>query len=291
MLIKNKYLNLKKNNSIKNSQAYWESYSIQVPDGYKDHWIDDDGKPLSEEIYKEVSDFVIDKLGNDSDQKYILEVGCGTGKILSNIEKNYNSKNIFGIDFSLNQINVAKKNCSKCILFNNDLQSFKNENPEIYAKGFDLIFLHSVTQYFPSEQYFDDFLNLVFEGLKVNGILLIIDMPIVWYKEYMYGSSEKNTSYVLFKKFVKSILYKLKFKKYFDKFLKFKNRSSNLQTEEIGNKQITVPKFEGFWADPLKIEKFAENRFKKYELIYQPFKNKPITGKRFRPIAILSGKF
>ena len=47
MIIKNKNLNLKKNNSIKNSQAYWESYSIQVPDGYKDHWIDDDGKPLS----------------------------------------------------------------------------------------------------------------------------------------------------------------------------------------------------------------------------------------------------
>lgn len=279
-----------KNNSIKNSQEYWESYSIQVPDGYKDHWIDDNGKPLSEEIFKEVSDFVIDKLGNDSDQKYILEVGCGTGKILSNIEKSYNSKNIFGIDFSLNQINVAKKNCSRCMLFNNDLESFKHENPEIYNKGFDLIFLHSVTQYFPSEQYFDDFLNLTFEALKVNGILLIIDMPIVWYKEHMYGGSEKKTSYVLFKKFLKSILYDLKLKKYLDKFLNIKNRSSNLQKEEIANIQITVPKFEIFWVDPLKLEKFAENRFKKCELIIQPFKNKTIEYKRFRPIAVLSGK-
>ena len=107
----------------------------------------------------------------------------------------------------------------------------------------------------------------------------------------MYGSSEKETSYVLLKKLVKSIFQKFKLNKTLEKFLEIKNRTSNLQIEEVGNKQITVPKFEGFWADPLRIEKFAEKKFKKYELIYQPFKNKPISGKRFRPIAILSRKF
>lgn len=282
---------MKKNLSTKNVQDWWESYSKQVPDGYKDYWIDDNGKPMRDEIFKEIADFVVDKLGKDSEQKKILEIGCGTGKILSNIEKISISKNIFGIDFSLNQINTAKKNCSKCFLYNNDLESFKLENPDIYESGFDLIFLHSVTQYFPSEEYFDDFLNLAFKALRINGKLLIIDMPIVWYKKYMSSTDAKSSSYVLFKKLVKSILYKFKLKKYFEKFLKIKNKLSNVQTYEMGNKQITLPKFEAFWVDPLKIEKFAENRFKKYELIYQPFKNKPISLKKFRPIAILSGKF
>lgn len=90
---------MKNNLSIKNVQDWWESYSKQVPDGYKDYWFDDNGNPMGEEIFKEIADFVVDKLGKDSEQKRILEIGCGTGKILSNIEEIFYFKKYFRYRF------------------------------------------------------------------------------------------------------------------------------------------------------------------------------------------------
>ena len=41
--------------------------------------------------------------------KNVLDIGCGDGELLRNLKKN-NNCNCYGIDFSKNLINVAKKN-------------------------------------------------------------------------------------------------------------------------------------------------------------------------------------
>ena len=75
--------------NFKDIQEYWEVISqSDLDQDFKDHWIDENGDPVNEKLFKEIAEYIVNF---DSSSKTILEVGCGTGRILKNIQiKNKN---------------------------------------------------------------------------------------------------------------------------------------------------------------------------------------------------------
>lgn len=68
-------------------RAYWNTIAAKAPDGYRDHWVDTEGRPLSERLYGEVAEYVAAQLPQGiGPAPAILEVGCGTGRILSALQ-------------------------------------------------------------------------------------------------------------------------------------------------------------------------------------------------------------
>ena len=260
---------------LKDIQEYWEVISkSDLDQDFKDHWIDENGDPLNEKLFKEIAEYIINF---NSSSKTILEVGCGTGRILKNIQNKDKNINLFGIDISQNQINLCKENVLDCVLHAGDLESFIKEYP---LSNFDLIFLHSVTQYFPSQEYFECFLDQAYSQLNIGGSLLLIDVPNSWYIDLV---DEKKITTIR--------LIKLLIKKLIPKFI-FKNYKKNKRTiyEILNNKKFKVPYFMGFYPDPLFVLEFSKNKFKNVQMTYQCFESKPLFYKKFRPIFLLEGK-
>jgi ubiquinone/menaquinone biosynthesis C-methylase UbiE len=59
-------------------------------------------------------------------KKSVLDIGCGDGELLKNLKKR-NSCNCYGIDFSSNLINVAKKNSRNINFFCIDMNKIKDD--------------------------------------------------------------------------------------------------------------------------------------------------------------------
>ena len=254
-------------------RVYWEKLGrANIDVEYKDHWLNDDGTPVDDAMYIEVANFVEKHVVDTNNE--ILEIGCGTGRILDSlIAKGF--KNLTGIDFSTSQIDICKERELNCNLWSGDFLEFRRE---FSAKRFDLIFLHSVTQYFPSDDYFEMFLSAVFEALKPGGKILLIDVPIDWYKEEMISYTLKNKILKVIKNYLPSyIIEKLKLL-----------RPVQHVKERIGNRYIEYVGFNGFYADPTKIYNICQVHNKRVEMIYQPFREKPVMYKKYRPIFILA---
>lgn len=139
---------------LSNVKKYWDTLSSSLPIDLKDHWIDADGSPLSTSMFFEIASYIESNLKKNEISKHVLEVGCGTGRILEELYKIDNNIALSGIDFSEKQIDEAKNKSTKINYFVGDIFDYCSSN---HGKKFDLIFLHSVTQYFPNEHYFDNF--------------------------------------------------------------------------------------------------------------------------------------
>lgn len=123
----------------------------------------------------------------------ILEYGCGAGAFLSFwYNKNYN---LYGIDYSKTLIHKAKKIFPKINFKIGEISSIKKFNTK-----FDLIFAHSVFQYFDNYDYARKLILNMISNLRENGNILILDIPD--------KSKEKN-----YKKKLKNILGNIDFKR------------------------------------------------------------------------------
>lgn len=254
-------------------RKYWDKLaSANINVEFKDHWLNGDGTPVDAKMYVEVANFVL-KHARDS-KNQILEIGCGTGRILNELIVR-GCENLTGIDFSEAQIDICKQRKLNCDLRVGDFFQFRSEFSE---KSFDLIFLHSVTQYFPSSDYFEKFLYSVVEALKPGGKILLIDVPISWYKEEMISYSRKDRFIQLIKnKIPEHIINKIK-----------SLRPDRLVKERIGNAYIEYEAFNGYYVDPATIDSICREHNLELEMLYQPFREKPVNFRKFRPIFILS---
>ena len=252
---------------------YWEKIALSNnSNDYKDHWLKSDGTPVNAQMYAEVARFVSRYTNNVNAE--ILEIGCGTGRILSEVMSHgYNS--VTGIDFSAAQIDICKQRELNCNLWVGDLFDFRRE---FSSKRFDLIFLHSVTQYFPSAEYFEKFLTSALETLQPRGKILLIDVPISWYKDEMIASTPKDKIVKVIKDIVPSY--------FIEKVKSF--RSVKYVKERIGDVYIEYEAFNGFYVEPIVIENICGAYDKQVEMIYQPFSEKPMIYKKFRPIFVIS---
>ena len=275
--------------NLKEAREYWNVASKSLPAEYKDHWIDEAGNPLDALLYQEVAEYVLSFLHNNLQisGESILEVGCGTGRILHHLSKLRRNLSLYGIDFSTEQIEFAKKTSFSGASFEvADIEEFSVKYLSQNHKGFDLIFLHSVTQYFPSDDYFDDFLEAAYKLLKKGGSLLIIDTPIRWYLEEMRSKPPINSK-TLLRDLIKSLIGEGVMNK-----LRSRNQvASPTSTQEaFGEFVIEVPIFKGYWASPEVIEHFAMEKFERFEMVFQNFRSKPVAYKKFRPNFLLSRK-
>ena len=256
-----------------NIEKYWNILGLEAPENTEDHWIDENGDPISDEMFDEIAEYILGKLNSQNSQR-ILEIGCGTARILQKINELNPKVEKIGIDTSIEMIRIAKQRVNSAEFLHGDLLSINQERNKLGE--FDLVFLHSVTQYFSSEEYFSEFLITALNILKPDGLLLLIDVPIDWYL------SETRA------KTLNRIIAKIK-----DKI----NRTFNLRkkynigseiTIELAGKLIQVPTFHGFFVSP---ETLIKNCFVNgYHVLmeYQRFPTKPLIYKKYRPIFIIS---
>ena len=113
-------------------------------------------------------------------EQYIYDIGCGSGAFLYAI-KNYVNPYFYGIDYSESLIEIAK-NC----IDGNFVVSNADKLPT-FGRKFDLVFSHSVFQYFPSVEFAFDVLRKTYNLLEKNGKLCLMDIND---EEYEYESKK-----------------------------------------------------------------------------------------------------
>lgn len=268
------------NNDLAPVRAYWNTLAMQAPDGCRDHWVDANGCPLPEDLYEQVAEYVMHNLPKNLDSKpSTLEIGCGTGRILAALECRLPSANLWGIDVAEEQIRDAHTRLKSVNLESKDLLTFV-EGVSVQMIGkFDLVFAHSVTQYFPSKDYFFDVLREATKLLRSGGVLCLIDVPVDWYYEQMRGQP-KRTILTPIKILIKRIL-------------RYKPRppvEASSAIENFNCKNIEVPVFKGYWASPEAIESFANHMYSDFSMEYQLFSAKPVDYRKYRPIFLMRGK-
>lgn len=267
---------MKENQKLERVRSYWDVLGASAPEGYADHWLDDQGQPLPDDLFREIADYVEQLVPKEINNVRVLEVGCGTGAILKELQKN-NSIELWACDFSEEQVLRARNAAEKAHILVGDLDSVAEKLDQ--EKLFDVIFLHGVTQYFPSISYFKSFLGLCFNLLNKGGTLLLMDVPIDWYQELMRGSPKVTITSLLKQKLKTAIRYKSKVRlppEYVD--------------QSFGGRVLRLPTFEGLLVDPSIVEEFARGNFSEFRMEYQPFSSKPINYKKFRPNFVMKGR-
>lgn len=105
----------------------------------------------------------------------ILDLGCGTGNIATLFRKD--GFNVYGLDLSKEMLEIAKMKDDNIIYINKDMLEYENKN------FFDYIICNFDTvNYLKSEEEFSKFLEISYNNLKKNGILIFdaVDENIIY---------------------------------------------------------------------------------------------------------------
>ena len=155
--------------SIWNSKSFPNNGELTVSDLIKLDGFDT-GFGSYDEVgwIKMVEDFI--KRVDLSPNSNVFEIGCGGGGFLFAIQQIVET-NCFGIDYSKNLIDIAKRVIPKGKFIENDAL-----NMESFGEDFDVIFSHSVFQYFPSLEYAKEVLMKASSMLKIGGKLCLLDL-------------------------------------------------------------------------------------------------------------------
>tara|TARA_B100000886_G_scaffold226631_1_gene157948 strand:+ start:9484 stop:10194 length:711 start_codon:yes stop_codon:yes gene_type:complete len=100
----------------------------------------------------------------------VYEIGCGCGVFLYIIQQKVEI-NCFGIDYSKSLIDIAKR-----VIPKGKFLEIEAINMHSFGEVFDVIFSHSVFQYFPSEKYSKEVLIKATSMLKIGGQLCLLDI-------------------------------------------------------------------------------------------------------------------
>jgi SAM-dependent methyltransferase len=131
--------------------------------------------PIPDEEMREWVDYTVKRI-MDLQPQQVLEIGCGTGLLLSQIAPYCNS--YWGLDFSkatLQHVEQIKQqidgleNVSLLQRMANDLQGFETKN-------IDIVIINSVIQYFPSISYLLEVIENAVNVVKAGGFVFIGDV-------------------------------------------------------------------------------------------------------------------
>src|SRR6266496_515275 len=156
-------------------EVYTDSSSEQVSRFNTAGWISSiTGDPFSEQEMCEWLKGTISRicefaLGD------VLEVGCGTGMLVSRLgclSKSYNAMDVSSEALSFVREHLPEWDLKNVTLTHADISSFDKAQ----GQTFDTIIFNSVIQYFPSERYLFTALESCLTWLRPNGIIFIGDV-------------------------------------------------------------------------------------------------------------------
>lgn len=124
-----------------------------------------DGNPISEELYHNaIRQPVIDMLEINEDCD-VLDIGCGTGLMLSQIEDR--CRKVIGTDLSETLLSRYKGKAETFVAAAHEV--------EYPPESFDRIYMVSVSILFPSFDYFKNVVERCLSMLRPDGIFVISD--------------------------------------------------------------------------------------------------------------------
>ena len=126
------------------------------------------GSYTSEKWKLMVADFCNRLEIKDTDN--VIELGCGSGAFIF-AANDICKANWFGIDYSESLINTAKK-----AIPDGNFIVDEALNESFSEIEFDVVFSHSVFQYFPNKAYAENVLKLWCSKLKKGGFLVLLDI-------------------------------------------------------------------------------------------------------------------
>ncbi len=135
--------------------------------------------------YVSTIEFILDKLKLET-FKSIIDIGCGDGRLVYEIQKNFSSPHILGIDYSTRAIQLAKSMNPKGNYLQLDI------NAQTIEQKFDLAILMEVFEHINPEES-EKFIQSIPKLLGTKGILYVTVPHLnkaVEYKHYRHFSTK-----------------------------------------------------------------------------------------------------
>lgn len=236
------------------------------------HWIGDPGDQIEFEMFSDIARWCLHHFRVPTENPEILEIGCGNGLLLkafSEISTEFvQTPRFYGTDLSLDLI-------KRCVISVPLVQAPANKQP-FKNNSFDLIVMHSVVQYFESNEYLQSVLTEVNRLLRPGGMVMILDIPNSHLKEYMSTQRKKSVRERIFSaapKLVKIGYTRLKF---------LAGVKKDVRKERIGHLEIEIPEFAGLYCEPeFFVSSFSQMDMSS-EVHVQTYKSKPLIYRKFR---------
>ncbi|MBM7841338.1 thioesterase domain-containing protein/ubiquinone/menaquinone biosynthesis C-methylase UbiE/acyl carrier protein [Alkalihalobacillus xiaoxiensis] len=146
------------------------------------------GLPIPKNEMMEWAESTIDRILTQNTDN-ILEIGCGTGILLTNIAKY--SKKYYATDFSAEAIELLKNKIIKDDLTH--IKLFCREAidfSDFEENSFDMVIINSVIQYFPNIEYLTKVLQGAVRVLKKGGTIFLGDVRSLSHSNIFYTSVE-----------------------------------------------------------------------------------------------------
>ena len=176
------YVARDKNNDLIGGSGWINSYNNKK---FSRHEIDE----LINNVYLKLKLYL-------SNNKNVLDIGCGTGLVLEKVAPYVN--NYHAVDISKNAIELARENIGAKGFKNIKLEVLDSDGIKYLSKKkYDIIIINSIVQFFPNFYYLNNFLKQVFKLLRNDGVLFIGDIrdrdkQIGFYESLAKGKSDKN---------------------------------------------------------------------------------------------------
>jgi ubiquinone/menaquinone biosynthesis C-methylase UbiE len=249
-------------------KAYWDQLASRVENPIAcTHAVTADNKPMSEQVFAAVAKYLHANFLSELPGGEVLEIGCGNGLILKELELLLPKGK-----WALSGADVSSEMLARTMAPSATLYCCDAKNLPVAARQFDFIYLHSVVQYFDNDQYMQDVMQECTRLLKDGGSLCLLDVPMIWYKPYMVGTPRGIRHFLRTQFPALQRLYK--------RFRPTKT-STSLQTvvSNVNGTEVTLPVFNGYWADP---DMFPKYPFEDISVQVQPYSEKPLGYRKFR---------
>jgi len=159
----------------------------KLNEGFKESYFDDLVKLEKNYFWFKARNKLIIQFLNRyfSQAKSILEIGCGSGNVLLEIEKNRPDMNMFGSDIFVKGLNITKKRATNSYLFQMDAETMSFENV------FDVICAFDVVEHIENDELV---LKNLYRAVKPNGgiLLTVPQHPGLWSQVDEYACHKRR---------------------------------------------------------------------------------------------------
>ena len=257
-----------KNEHLEIQKEYWDKIALGAKNEVAvTRFINAEGLAVSKTMFQDIGNYIIKKHTKNKNRlkTNVLEIGCGNGLIQEQILKMSSNIQMFGTDISKEVLN---KNINDIELHQCDAADLPFQND-----FFDLIYLHSVVQYFGDINYFNSANKEIIRVLKKGGSIFFLDVPLDWYTVHYKEVTLRTILINRIPFFLKSFYRTINKRKFI---------------EEVDGTVITLDKgFSGFYPNVEDFYKYKEI-FEYVDVEIQPYNSKPLLYRKYRVNVLLN---